>query len=120
MRGNQLAASNGGRRSGAGRKKDTPNKITSDLKAAILEAFCEAGGVTYLRKIAKSKPQVFCALLGKILPPQTQISAEPSNPLPIKRIELVVIEPPKNITPVKSAPKGLLAEVPASRASSRL
>jgi hypothetical protein len=49
-------------------------------------------------------------LLGKILPPQTQVSGDPSNPLPIKRIELVVIEPPKDITPVK-APKGLLTEV---------
>jgi len=58
---------------------------------------------------------VFCTLLGKILPQQTQISGDPSNPLPIKRIELVVIEPPKNITPVKSAPKGLLAEVPVRR-----
>ena len=61
---------------------------------------------------------MFCTLLGKILPPQTQISAEPSNPRPIKRIELVVIEPPKNITPVKSAPKGLrggVVNVNASR-----
>ena len=32
--------------------------------------------------------------------------------MPIKRIELVVIEPPKNITPVKSSINGLLAEVP--------
>jgi hypothetical protein len=51
-------------------------------------------------------PQVFCALLGKILPMQTQISGDPNNPLTIKRIELVVIELPKNITPVKSALQG--------------
>src|SRR5262245_4888481 len=43
----------GGRRSGAGRKKGTPNKLTADVKAAIMEAFCEAGGAEYLRKISK-------------------------------------------------------------------
>jgi len=105
----------GDRRSGAGRKKGVPNKLTADVKAAIMQAFCEAGGAEYLRKISKSHPQVFCALLDKILPQQTQISGDPSNPLPIKRIELVVIQPPKNITPVKSAPKGLLAKVPVGR-----
>src|SRR5262249_54061605 len=82
------SAKHGGRRNGSGRKKGTPNKLTTDVKAAIMEAFCEARGAGYLRKIAKSHPQVFCALLGKILPPQTQISGEPSNPLPIKRIEM--------------------------------
>ena len=77
-----------------------------------MEAFCEAGGAEYLGKISKSHPQVFCTLLGKILPPQTQISGDPSSPIQtIKRVELVVIQPPKDITPVKSAPKGLLAEV---------
>jgi len=108
-------AKHGGRRPGAGRKKGVPNKLTADVKAAIMQAFCEAGGAEYQRKISKSHPQVFCTLLGKILPQQTQIFGDSSNPLPIKRIELVVIEPPKNITPVKSAPKGLLAEVPVGR-----
>jgi len=56
----------GGRRSGAGRKKGVPNKLTADVKAAIMQAFCEAGGAEYLRKISKSHPQMFCALLGKI------------------------------------------------------
>ena len=31
-----------------------------------MQAFCEAGGAEYLRKISKSHPQMFCALLGKI------------------------------------------------------
>src|SRR5262245_65105909 len=61
----------GGRRSGAGRKKGVPNKLTADVKAAIMEAFCEAGGAEYLRKISKTHPQVFCTLIGKILPQQT-------------------------------------------------
>ena len=62
-----------------------------------MEACCEAGGAEYLRKISKSHP------------------GDPSTPPPIKRIELVVSEPPKNITPVKSARKGLLVEVPVGR-----
>jgi hypothetical protein len=61
----------GGKRPGAGRKKGTPNKITSDVKAAIIEAFENAGGAEYLTELAKTNPSVFCVLLGKLIPPQT-------------------------------------------------
>lgn len=53
-----------------GRKPGTPNKITADLKNAIMNAFDKAGGESYLAKIAAKHPQVFCALLGKVLPTQ--------------------------------------------------
>jgi hypothetical protein len=33
-------------------------------------AFDEAGGVAYLTKVAAEHPQVFCTLLGKVLPMQ--------------------------------------------------
>ena len=46
----------GGKREGAGRKLGTPNKITTQLKEAILEAAHQAGGpggmVGYLKKQA--------------------------------------------------------------------
>lgn len=51
-----------------GRQKGVPNKITADLRAAILGAFKAVGGKAYLAGIAKSQPAVFCQLLGKILP----------------------------------------------------
>ena len=61
---------NGGARPGAGRKKGVPNKITSDLKAAILGAFDTVGGPQYLVSVAQSDPRTFCTLLGKVLPMQ--------------------------------------------------
>ena len=51
-----------------GRQKGTPNKVTVDVKAAILGAFHALGGVAYLEKIGHENPPVFCALLGKTLP----------------------------------------------------
>jgi predicted aldo/keto reductase-like oxidoreductase len=53
---------------GSGRKKGTPNKVTADLRAMIMQAFNQLGGVSYLAKVAKVKPEVFCTLLGKTLP----------------------------------------------------
>jgi len=61
-----------------------------------MEAFKEADGAEYLRRISRTHPQVFCALLGKILP--RQVAADPSNPLKtIDRIEYVVIPSPKQV-----------------------
>ena len=55
-----------------GRKAGTPNKVTAELKDAVLQAAEEAGGeqgtVGYLKAVAVSNPQAFCALLGKVLP----------------------------------------------------
>lgn len=53
-----------------GRPKGVANKITRDVKAAIVEAFEKAGGVEYLVTVAHEKPETFCALLGKIIPLQ--------------------------------------------------
>lgn len=54
----------------AGRPKGTPNKLNTEVKAAIIAAFEQAGGASYLLKIAESDPRTFCALLGKVLPMQ--------------------------------------------------
>jgi hypothetical protein len=55
-----------------GRKKGTPNKITADVKAAILSAFNKVGGPEYLAQQAVENPQAFMTLLGKVLPTQVK------------------------------------------------
>ena len=57
---------------GKGRPKGSPNKITADLKRAILEAAEAAGGeggtAGYLARQADENPAAFMTLLGKVLP----------------------------------------------------
>jgi hypothetical protein len=71
-----------GRKTG-GRKRGTPNKVTGELKSAILAALEEAGGkrggVGYLKDLAASHPTAFASLLGRVLP--LQVSGDPENPL---------------------------------------
>ncbi len=57
-----------------GRKKGTPNKTTTAVKEAILEAFEKTGGVGYLVKISKTDPKTFCTLLGRVLPMELDAS----------------------------------------------
>ena len=76
----------GGKREGAGRKPGTPNKITIQLKEAILEAAHQAGGpggmVSYLKKQATDNSASFMALLGKVLP--HQIGGDKDNPIQLE------------------------------------
>lgn len=69
---------------GKGRPKGSPNKITADIKRAILEAAEAAGGeggtVGYLTAQATANPAAFMTLLGKVLP--TTLANDPDNPLP--------------------------------------
>jgi hypothetical protein len=53
---------------GKGRPKGSENKITKDLKAAILEAFDQVGGAQYLATQAVENPSAFLSLLARILP----------------------------------------------------
>jgi hypothetical protein len=70
-----------------GRKKGTPNKVTADLKDAILGALEAEGGQAYLERVAKSDPRTFCSLLGRVLPMQVQ--GDPEFPLmPVLNIAL--------------------------------
>jgi hypothetical protein len=72
---------------GKGRKAGVPNKTTSLLKDAILEATAAAGGknglVGYLTAQAKrsltTNPAPYMGLLGRVMP--LQISGDPENPL---------------------------------------
>ena len=54
-----------GRHKTGGRKIGTPNKSTQLLKEAILTAFQEKGGTTYLKQLPDN---LFIQLLTKILP----------------------------------------------------
>lgn len=71
----------GGKREGAGRKKGVPNKTTTQLKEAILNAFDAVGGQKYLVTVAKEDPRTFCTLLGKVLP--TTLAGDPENPVQV-------------------------------------
>ena len=46
----------GGKRPGSRRKKGVPNKVTADVREAILKAFDLAGGVEYLCAVAREDP----------------------------------------------------------------
>ncbi len=59
---------------GSGRRKGRQNNDTLTLKAMILKAFDESGGVEYLKTVAKDDPRTFTTLLGKLVP--AEIKAE--------------------------------------------
>ena len=84
----------GGKRPGAGRKNGVPNKLTANVKAAIMAAFADAGGKDYLVKVAKTDPRTFYALLGKILP--TQVTGDAAEPV---RVEFSWLAPTQKSSP---------------------
>lgn len=68
---------------GKGRPKGSPNKITADVKRAILEAAEAAGGeggmVGYLTLQASENPAAFMTLIGKVLP--LTVAGDDENPI---------------------------------------
>jgi hypothetical protein len=74
-----------------GRKKGVPNKITADIRAAVVEAFDRAGGVDYLVKLASIDPRTFCGLVGKVIP--LQVAGDPNNPIFPSRVEIRLVGP---------------------------
>jgi len=62
-----------------GRPKGAQNKTTGELKAMVLEALSNKGGVAYLEKVADENPTAFLTLLGKVLP--LQIAGENGGPI---------------------------------------
>jgi hypothetical protein len=75
-----------------GRKKGTSNKFTKNVREAILAAFEEAGGVDYLRRVAKEDPKTFCTLLGKTM--STVVAGDEDKP----RVLGVTIDRPPDET----------------------
>lgn len=68
---------------GQGRPKGIPNKITADLRQAIIEAASNAGGgggyagvVAYLTQQAHDNPGPFMGLLARTFPP---VKADPGS-----------------------------------------
>lgn len=80
---------------GPGRPKGVPNKTTTQLKEAILQAAEQAGGETgmvgYLQTQAEENPQSFLPLLGKVLP-MTLHGSGPDGEQ-VVRVEIVGVAP---------------------------
>ncbi len=57
-----------------GRQKGTPNKLTADIKSAIEGALNAVGGQRYLEGVARKHPQIFCALLARLIPKDPNVS----------------------------------------------
>jgi len=53
---------------GPGRPKGCPNKLTTELKAMIMGALAECGGVEYLKVQAVENPSAFLRLVGQLIP----------------------------------------------------
>ena len=62
-----------------GSRKRIPNKVSADLKAMILGALDEAGGMSYLVEQARNNPNPFLSLVGKVLP--LTLAGDPLSPL---------------------------------------
>lgn len=105
---------------GKGRAKGVPNKLTSRVRAALIEALelagqdaaradaldagktveeanaaaLAGGAVDYLRRLAWRQPRAFGALLGKLLPAHV-VGDDEGGPLrvEISRIERVIVSP---------------------------
>ena len=71
----------------AGIGRRGPNKLGADLRQVIEQAFHKAGGRDYLVKVAHKRPDVFLALVGKIIPQETRVSLLASYqamPIPVE------------------------------------
>jgi len=51
-----------------GRRPGSRNKFTTEVRAAILDAFVQLGGSSWLVRVANENPAAFCAMLSKLLP----------------------------------------------------
>jgi len=57
---------------GKGRPKGSTNKITRDIREAVLQSFEIVGGAQYLAEQARLNPVAYLSLVGKVLPLQVQ------------------------------------------------
>jgi hypothetical protein len=108
----------GGLRKGAGRPPGVPNKITTALKEAILQAAENAGGdegiVGYLSRLAIENSSAFAGLLGKVLP-TTLNASESDGGLGVKMVfERHIVWPDGHREIEGVTPKALPAPSPVS------
>lgn len=59
-----------GQKTGGGSRKGVPNKDNADIKALVIGALHQVGGVDYLAARALDQPVAFMGLIGRILPLQ--------------------------------------------------
>ena len=67
-----------------GRAPGATNKITRDVRAAMLEAWQNVGGVAYLERLAVREPKIFAQLLKAVIPREIHQTID-------KRIDLSVV-----------------------------
>ena len=79
-----------------GRPKGSPNRTTTALKDAILQAADAAGGgkgiVGYLAVQATESPSLFMPLLSKVLPMRSDETHDPAQQR-VTRIERIIVHP---------------------------
>lgn len=85
----------GGRREGGGRPGNSPNKIGGNIRQMILDAVEHLGGENYFLAVAVNKPEIFCALVGKILPTVVVIPPNDDGDVTEIRRTMVLVAPPK-------------------------
>lgn len=66
-------------KAGPGRPKGSQNKLTREIKEAIVNAFEKVGSEDYLVRVAQEDPRTFCSLLGRALP--LQVTGDAENPV---------------------------------------
>jgi hypothetical protein len=59
-----------------GRKAGTPNKVTANVKAALLHAYAAIGGDDHFAKWARKNPTEFYKLYAKLLPTEVSVTGE--------------------------------------------
>ena len=79
---------------GAGRPPGAQALISKEIRGMVLEALQGVGGVNYLMAVAITKPEVFCGLVGKVLPPEEKAPPDPDAVISEVR-RTVVLMPPK-------------------------
>ena len=59
-----------------GRKKGTPNKLSSTVRDNVVAVFDGLGGTSHMLEWARTNPSEFYRLYGKMLPQGIELAAE--------------------------------------------
>lgn len=84
---------------GAGRKPGQANRITRDIKEALLRTLDALGNEKFFIDMGKSKDgnnkRAVAALLGKLLPTQTQLTGANGGPIQTQQLTAAMSKLPK-------------------------